>query len=430
MKKPLTILLIVVLVSVLTGCSSPIEEITVGNPSAIKNAPAVNAQKGDWPWWRGPTLDGKATGPSPPTSWSEKENVVWSAKVPGRGHATPSVFGNQVFVATADDNAQTMSLLCYERSSGEPLWSTELHSGGFMHTHGKNSHASSTPACDGERVTAVFMVNDGIWVSSVSLDGEILWQKEAGSFKPRHGYGSSPLIHKSLVIVAGDNDRSGFLAALDRESGEIAWRIARANRSSFGTPVVADVAGQTQLLLSGQNEVASYDPETGKEIWTSEGPASTTANTMVWSGDLVFASGGYPQRNVMAIRADGSGEVVWQKKYKGYVPSLLVDDGRLLVVQDDGVARCFAAETGEELWKQRLGGSGFSASPVLVGDHIFVPNEAGTMFVFEWGDTFKSVSENQLASGGFASPVVCGGQLFIRTADKLFCIAPNQENEE
>jgi hypothetical protein len=255
----------------------------------------------------------------------------------------------------------------------------------------------------------------------VDRDGEIVWQTQAGPFKSQHGFGSSPVLYKSLVIVAGDNSAAGFLAALDRGTGDIVWRVRRQNKPSYATPIIADVAGHTQLLLSGQDSIVSYNPDNGQVLWTSDGPASTTANTMVWNEQLVFASGGYPQNNVMAIRADGSAEVVWQKRIKDYVPSLLLVEDRLYVIQDDGILRCLKADSGDQLWTKRLGGN-FSASPVLAGGNIYVPNEQGTTFVFSSRPEFELIAENDLADGGFASPVIVGGKIFLRTNHRLYCI--------
>jgi outer membrane protein assembly factor BamB len=294
-----------------------------------------------------------------------------------------------------------------------------------MHKHRDNTHASATPACDGKHAYCVFMVQDALWVTAVnvvgSAEGKIAWQTKAGDYESMHGYGSSPVLYKSLVIVQGDNPRGGFLAALHAESGQIAWKVRRENAASFATPVVAHVAGQDQLLLSGQQKVASYNPVTGDVLWTSEGPAQFTANTVACSDKLVFATGGYPENAVLAIKADGSGEVVWRKAIKAYVPSPLLLGERLLVVQDSGTAILLDADTGGEIWTQRLGGN-FYASPVVAGDTVYVPDRSGMMHVFKAGPKFVEVSENFLASGGDASPVICGGRIYIRTTNRLYCV--------
>jgi len=419
---PKHLLVLSAAVAGLSGCGGRIEEVRVADPQAVPMATAIEPAAGDWPWWRGATITNIATDASPPISWSSTENIAWRAEVPGEGHGSPILWRDRLFLTTADESAETQSLLCYARDSGDRLWATTVHSGGFMHKHNKNSHASSTPASDGHLVFTAFMVQDGVWVTAVDFNGEIAWQTKAGDFRSMHGYGSSPVIFESLVIVAGDTSAGGFLAALHRETGEIVWRIARGNRPSFATPVVADVAGRSQLLLSGQDEVVSYDPHTGDVLWRSEGPASTTANSIAWNDDLIFTSGGYPQRNVLAIRADGSGSVVWRQSWKVYVPSPVVVGDRLVLIQDNGVARCVACATGEELWTERLGGD-FSSSPVLAGDRLYAANEAGTTFVFQAAPEFRSLSENRLPGRIFATLAVGGDALFVRTTDGLFKIS-------
>jgi outer membrane protein assembly factor BamB len=425
-----------------TGCG-PAEEVNevrtnataaAGEDSAAAVAPSPASSANDWPWWRGASLDGHAfaqDGPAPPLSWSETENVLWKADVPGRGHATPTVWGDRIFVSTADDDAETMSLLCFARDDGELLWTKRLHEGNFMHRHNKNSHASGTPACDGTHVYVAHMVThdgqDGIWVSAVDLDGNIAWQKKAGPFTSRHGYGSAPSMYRDLLIVNGDNGENGFLAALERSSGEVRWRIRRPLYYNFSSPVVAEVAGREQLLTHGVGEVTSYDPATGDQLWRCDGPTETCANTVAFDTERVYAAGGWPDKNLLAIRADGSGDVTdshieWQTgKAVCYVPSMLVDGGRLYSVNDQGVAACYDAASGNVHWVKRLGGN-FSASPVLAAGHIYVPDEAGLVHVFRASDTYASVAQNDLADGGFASPVIIGGVIYLRTLNHLYAI--------
>jgi outer membrane protein assembly factor BamB len=422
--KQLVVFWVVALV-VAAGCRQPVPEVRVAASAASSATAPIAAAADDWPVWRGIQGDNHATGPLPPLEWDQTRNVRWRSEVPGQGHASPIVSGDRVFVATSDARAETMSLLCYERSTGEPLWSRELHRGGFMHTHEKNTHASPTPACDGQRVFTGFAVQDAVRVSAVSFDGEILWQTEAGPFRSQHGYGASPVLFESLVIVSGDNRGPGYLAALHRETGEIVWRVQRGQHPSYATPIIAQIAGRAQLLLSGEEQVTAYDPATGDLLWKAEGPSSTTANTVAWNEELVFASGGYPQNGIMAVRA-GSGEVVWKNDERGYVPSPLVIGDQLLVIQDRGIALCFDASSGKMLWKQRLGGN-FSASPTRAGDYVYLPDEAGKTIVFKVAPKFEKIAENDLDDGGFASPVICGGQLFLRTFRYLYCIEGERE---
>ena len=412
-----------------TGCGKPppIQEITATARSGERpTVELATVTPGDWPWWRGTRQDGQADGKGVPLTWSETENIVWKADVPGRGHSSPTVRGQHVFVSTADEQAKVQSLLCFDRDSGERLWQTEIHRDHFDHMHEKNSQASPTPACDGGRVFVSFLNNHGIWVSAVGLDGKLQWQKEAGPFSTVHGYAASPVLYQSFVIVAGDSNGQSFLAGLNRDDGEIAWRIQRPQKTSFSSPMVAQIAGRDQLLITGGKKIASYDPATGKELWTCAGLTDTTAGTVTAAGDKVYASGGYPGAETICVRADGSGDVssshvVWRVKEKVYVPSLLVHDGLLYAVNDGGIALCWEADTGKEVWKKRLGGD-VSASLVRIGEHLLVPNEAGQVYVLKTGREYQLVGENDLGDGGFATPVVAGNRLFLRTNHRLYCI--------
>jgi outer membrane protein assembly factor BamB len=375
----------------------------------------------DWPWWRGFDQSNVAR-LAAPRKWSDSQNVIWKTEVPGRGHGTPIVQGQRVFLGTADEKTKTLSLLCFDRESGKQLWQSQLERTGLMHKSIKNSYASASAACDGHRVYYPWIAGDALWLAAVNLRGELLWKKEAAPFVSEHGYASSPCLYKSLVIVASDNLGPSFLTALDRKSGEIVWRVPRWTGGSYGTPVVATLAGRDQLLLSGQNSVVSYDPATGNVWWKCQGPGPSTIGTLAVRDDLAFATCGAPPMvaGVMAIRAD-DGRVAWQADAMANVPSPLVVGDHLLVTEDRGTIVCFSAESGERIWKERLGGN-FSASPVLAGDLVYLPNEAGRMFVFRVGAEFELVAEVDLDDGGFASPVIVGGRIYLRTNDHLYCI--------
>jgi len=429
-----SMLLALLVSSLLSGCgqaTSPVERISVSpeRTGLLDELPPVEQTADNWPWWRGPTFDGKAPeDQTPPTTWSETKNLVWKTQLPGRGHGSPSIWENRIFLATADEETEIQSMLCYDRTTGDKLWQKEIHRGGFMHMHPKNSHASATPAVDGERVFIQFMVQGGIWMTAIDFDGEILWQKKVGPFKTVHGFGPSPLLYKSVVIVAGDNPDGSFLTALSRKSGEVVWQTARPNHQSFSCPVVAEVAGREQLLITGPFNVASYDPTTGEELWTCKGPTDVAANTVVWDDEFVYASAGFPQKNLLCIRADGSGDVtethlVWQQRGKAtYVPSLLIHEGLLYMVNDVGLVQCFESKTGEVVWREKLRG-GFSSSPTLAGGNIYVVNEAGRAFVFKPGRQFELVAENELdTNGGFATPVFLDSRIYLRAPDSLYCL--------
>lgn len=426
----------VLLFFVLVGCErlGPVQEISVRSSGLVEELPRAEPAAGDWPWWRGAGRNGVSLDTNVPITWSSTENIVWRAHVPGRGHGSPCVWGEQIFLATADESNQVQLVLCYDRTSGERLWRTPVHRAGFERKHRKNSYASSTPACDGERVYVPFLNRRAIYVTATDLEGNIVWQTEAGPFKSQHGYGASPVLYKSFVIVSGENYGQGFLAALHRETGEIMWRIKRPNVATFSSPIVAQVAGRAQLLLCGAEAVSSYNPDTGQRLWYCEGTTEVTAGTMTFGKDVVYASGGYPDKELLCIRADGSGHVtethiVWRtNRGVAYVPSPLVHEGYLYVVNDGGIASCFEAESGRVVWRQRLRGN-FSASPTFAAGYLFVPNETGTTFVFKAGPQFELVAENSLGDGGFASPAISREQILVRTNHYLYLIGSSSAAE-
>ncbi|MFC1597591.1 PQQ-binding-like beta-propeller repeat protein [Planctomycetota bacterium] len=421
-----------------TGCGGAAPEAGADAPvparvvevSASEELEPVRPGEEDWPWWRGTNRDNvAAAGQEPPVRWSETENVIWKVDVPGRGHGSPCLWGEQVVVPTADDENEVQTVVCYARTGGDKLWETVVHRGGFMRSNKKNSHASSTPACDGQHVFMPFMVQGGVWLTALELDGEIAWQKELGDFKSVHGFAASPLVHESLVIIVADSVKGAFIAAVDRGTGEIVWKIDRPDYKlgSYASPTVAHVAGRDQLLIHGPYQVYSYDPTTGDLLWTCDGPSELTSNTMSFDAERVYSSGGYPKKKLLAIRGDGSGDVTethveWEKKNKtAYVTSTVFTEGLLYMVEDGGEATCFEAATGDVVWQTELEGK-FSSSPVLAGGHVYVANEAGLVHVFKAGREFEAVAQNDLADGGFASPVVCGGRIYLRTLHHLYCL--------
>lgn len=386
---------------------------------------------GNWPCWRGPQQNGIASSDqTPPTSWSQDTNIVWQAKVPGRGHGSPTVVGQRVFLATAEMDRELQSVLCFDRKSGKLLWKTVVHEGGLKSKNKKASLASATPACDGEYVFINFINDGAVTTTALNLMGEKVWQTKITDYTLHQGYGSSPAIFGPLVIVAGDNKAGGALVAMQRDTGKIAWRHDRPKTPNYPSPIILNAAGRNQLIMTGCDLVSSFDPLSGDKLWEFEGATTECVTSTVTNGELVYSTGGYPKNHIAAMRADGSGKVVWENKTRVYVPSMLFAKGSLFAVADAGVAMCLKADTGEELWKSRLGGT-FSSSPVLVGDQIFVTDEKGKTTIFKARtDEFEKVAENQLGDEVFATPTIVGGQIFHRVAhsnqgdrqEMLYCI--------
>lgn len=399
--------------------SNPAASGTAAAVSAVASALTTpNFSAEDWAWWRGPQRNGEASADqSPPLTWNESENIAWKTPVPGRGHGSPIVVGERVYLTTADESEQVQSLHCFERGTGKPLWATPVHVGNFV-TGGnqKSTHASSTPACDGERIYVTFLNDDAISCSALSLDGTLLWQQQINDYVVHQGYGASPTIYGPLVLVSAHHKGGGAIAGLDRVTGEIVWRQERPATANYTSPIIVNADGRDQLVYTGCNLVASYDPLSGEPLWDMEGSTTECVTSTVTDGRLVYSTGGYPQNHVQAVVADGSGEIAWEKNVRVYVPSLLERDGHLFLVTDDGVAACWNAADGEELWKGRIGGT-FSSSPVLVGDRIYVTDESGRTTVFRAStEKFEKLAENQLANVVFATPVIVGSRIYYRGA--------------
>ena len=371
---------------------------------------------GDWPMWRGASADGVARGPVVLTRWSDSENVVWKRKIPGRGHSSPIIVNDRIFLETADEQEKTQSVVCLDRESGDELWRKTLFTGNFeQEMHRENTQASSTLACDGQSVFALFLNDRKIWATALDLDGKQVWQSEVGSFAAKFGYSASPTLYKSLVLLAADHQQGGYVAALNRSDGAIVWRKSRPEKSSYASPRVVTLDGKDQLVICGCRQVTSYDPLTGDQLWSVEGTAESGVGLPVTSGNLVIASGGWPEHETMAVKSDGT--IAWRSKSHAYVPSLLAIDGHVYLV-NDGIVRCFNATTGKETWQQRIGGGQFRTSPIHSGGNIFVTDMSGKTTVFRANpDAYEVVAENTLGTEGFASPAVSNGDLFLRIAD-------------
>jgi len=407
------------------GCAC----VTMGYSVCSASPLAVSTT--DWPAWRGPTRDGiAASEQNPPVQWSETEGIVWKAPVPGRGHGSPTVVGNRIVLATADRAKQTQSVLCLDRVTGKLVWQSEVHSDhADSGKHSNSSAASSTVACDGERLFINFLNGGAVHTTALDLDGKILWQRKICDFVTHQGFGSSPVIHESLVVVSADHRGGGVIAGLDRKTGRLVWSESRPKLPNYTSPSIVQAGGRTQMVLAGCNLISSFDPLTGKKLWEVNGSTEECVVTAVTDGERVFTSGGYPRNHTVAIVADGSGKIAWQNNVRVYVPSMIAKAGYLYAVMDAGLAVCWKSDTGEELWKERLGGD-FFGSPVMAGDRIYASNVGGKTFVFEaTPKTFKLLAQNQLGDEAYASPVICGGRIYLRVAKRgdsrqefLYCI--------
>ena len=445
----------------------PVTAIAIDNP--------VTQYAHEWPQWRGPLGTGVAPYGDPPLTWSETENLRWKVELPGRGHASPIVWGDRVYLlaaveVTSDSNDGSLALseasdatqvpipgggrrfrprgiqpenavrfvvLALDRGTGDILWERTAHTA-VPHegTHSTATWASASAVTDGEVLVASFGSN-GIY--AYDLDGGLLWQRDLGDQRTRNafGEGSSPAIHGSSVIVNWDHEGDSFIVALDRDSGETRWRRARDEPTSWSTPLVIDVEGRAQVVVNASNRVRAYDLETGDVVWHAGGMTTNAIPTPTFADGLVYVMSGFRGNMLLAIRVagargdlDGSEHVVWShERDTSYTPSgLLYGDTFYFLKRNNGILSNLDAKTGEVLFgPERLEGidaeSGVYASPVGAADRVYIAAQNGVTLVLARGPEFEMLASNQLDDAFDASPAIAGNELFLRGREHLYCPA-------
>jgi outer membrane protein assembly factor BamB len=384
----------------------------------------------EWPAWRGPRGDGTSRETGIPLHWSPMDNVAWKVPIPGKGHSSPIVWGDRIFLTTCLEAEEKRLLLCLDRRDGSLRWQQEVLTAKLEPKHSLNSYASSTPATDGRHVWVSFLDNPEMVVACYDVDGGLVWKRSPGTFQSRHGFCSPPILYKDMVILNGDQDGDGYLVALDQATGTERWRTPRPNHTrSYCPPVIVQAAGRTQLVLSGSKCTAAYDPDTGRELWIIDGPTEQFVASLVYADGVLFLTGGFPEYHLLGIRPDGTGNVthshvLWHHRQgAAYVPSPIAHGNLFFVVSDGGVASCFEAKTGKRLWMEHLGRH-HSASPVSAGDCLYFTADDGLTFVVRAAGKFELIARNPLHEECYASPAISHGHIFFRGLHHLYCIGP------
>lgn len=415
----------------------------------------------NWPQWRGPHANGTSTTAKDlPVTWSETENVEWRVKLPSWSAATPIVWDDVVLVTSAEEgfgargsgskdklskdklSKDKLLLLAVNRKDGSILWRRETgNSNRFVQ---KQNMASPSPVTDGKHIWV--MTGTGT-LTCFDYKGNQVWQRniqtDYGRFGLNHGYASSPKLFGDRLYIqvlhGMTTDDPSYVFAVDRASGKTLWKVNRptdARRESpdnYSTPLIADVGGKKQLIVSGGDYVTGHDLDSGKELWRMGGfnPAGdpyyrTIASSILLDGVVYTTS--TRGRPFIAFRAGGSGDisktnVVWQNNLGSDVPTPTTDGKRIYVLGDKGIVVALDAKSGKMIWdRQRIEPGIYSSSPTLADGKIYATSEDGTTTVLQAGDEFKILATNKLDSHTLASPAAAGNQLFMRTADYLYCL--------
>jgi outer membrane protein assembly factor BamB len=425
----------------------------------------VQAQSSDhWPQWRGPFFNGVARGDAP-TNWNDTTNVKWKTPIPGRGHSTPVIWGDRIFVTTATPTAKPVAtsallpqetqarggrgpggdagpqlerrleVLCLDRKSGKILWQrtarlTTPHEG-YHRAYG--SFASNSPVTDGKFVYASFG-SRGVYC--YDFNGKLIWEKDLGvqmKMRLAFGEGTAPLLVGKRLFLVFDQEAGSFIVALDKRNGKELWRAERNERSSWSTPLAIERDGQTQIVVSATTRVRSYDAETGKVLWEAAGLGANAIPAPVHHNGMVYVMTGYRDPKLLAIKLGKEGDltnsdaIAWsQTRGLSYTPSPVLFENKLYVVTDNGMISAFNATTGEAFYSQTRLPKPYNikASPVAANGKLYQATEDGDVVVFKMGEKFEVVATNTLEDQVFiATPVIAAGEIFLRSQNTLFCIS-------
>ncbi|MCM2374638.1 outer membrane protein assembly factor BamB family protein [Aporhodopirellula aestuarii] len=426
----------------------------------------------DWPSFRGPRARGVSEGGSIPTTWNaDTENgptqgMLWDTEVPGLGHSSPIIQGDRIFLLTAvadkgdlelniaaggnidaaeDDGSQSWIVLCYDKTTGKEIWRQTAHQGMPRATrHSKATHANTSVAVSGNRLVACFG-SEGVYC--YDLDGNLIWKRDLGvidvsKYGIGWGYASSPVIHGDRVALICDDPDHPFVTVLRLADGEEVWKVDRADECerSWGTPLVYESDGVTQMIVNGWPWIVSYHFETGEEIWRLEGggdnpiPTPFVANGWIY---ITNAHGG--KAPIYVVRPDARGTlsldeeepseaIVWNTERGGsYMSTPVVSGDYLYLGNSNGVVRCFHAKTGEKMFEKRLGkDAGIIASLVAVDGNVLCASENATVYVLATGPEYELVAENPVGEPCFATPAISDGVLYLRTTKRLIAIGNSE----
>ena len=409
----------------------------------------------DWPQWRGPSGDGVSVATQLPLSWSETNNVRWKCALPEWGNSTPVVSGNAIFL-TAHVNGKTLQLLRIDKKTGTIVWTRDVGEGvatvelqpaggrGSARFHRDHNLASPSPVTDGSIVAVHFGNGD---LAVYDFDGKQLWKlnlsDDHGPFTTWWGRANSPVIYKDLIISVCMQDSCddildapspSYVVAHNTLTGKEAWKTMRmtgakrAVADSYITPIFRQVNGATEMIVAGGSWLDAYDPQSGKQLWVLPGlKGNELSRNPIASKGMIYISQAN-NRAMSAIEPTGKGTlkrdtIAWGYGYAAWnSPSPVVWKNRLYMVDNNGLVHCIDTGTGKKVWKNRLEGN-YRSAPIVANNHIYFLNTTGHATVIAAAaDTFTKIAENSLTARTYASPVVTGNALLIRSRLSLYYI--------
>ena len=433
--------------------------------NVIEEDHARVAKPENWPAFRGNFVSGIADGQHPLVSWNAKTgaNLVWKRYIPGLAHASPIVWGNKIFLITAqssdttaeyrvglfgdvepanDTTSHIWKIFCIDKQTGKIVWEKKAYEGvPRVKRHVKASQANATPVTNGEFVVALFGSEGMI---CYDFKGKEIWKKDLGIIdagwfyneETQWGPASSPVIYGNTVIIQCDRSKDSFLAAYDLKTGNEVWKTPREEISSWGTPTLCHGKTRDELVTNATRFIRAYDPATGKELWRLSPNSEITVGSPVCIDSLVFITAGYPPvYPVYAIKLGGNGNISipdsldsgiyiqWRKKRGGtYMPSPIAYNGFLYTLSNSGQLICYNAGTGEIKYKETIkGGGAFSASPVAADGKIYCTSEEKGVFVIRAAAEYELITCNPMGEICMATPAISDGFIFIRGQHHLFC---------
>lgn len=387
---------------------------------------------GNWPAWRGPDGTGVSRETNLPVHFSSTKNVTWKAPLPGEGNSTPIVWEDSVFVTCPIDGGRTRRLICFDRKNGKQKWQHTVDFPLKETTHSDNPFCSGSPTTDGKLVYASF---GSAGVVACNFSGDVVWSRDLGRLAHVFGLATTPVLYKNLLLIHRGPGEPTHIVALDKHTGKTVWDTTETGKNhklygSWSTPVIYRAGDHDEFALSMPGELKGYDPFTGKELWRCAGLGpSNYPDTAIGDGVLIGVSGF--QKSMMAVRMGGRGDItathrLWHvEKTQQRIGSGVIRDGYLFVSNAPGICECIKVETGETVWKERLGGN-LWGSILLAENRLYVNNTQGDIFVLAATPKVKRIAENSMKEHIKAAIAPSDGQLFIRTYENLYCIGKRQ----